>query len=458
MLTILGKRSRHDRAFCDGQSRRSFLQVGALAMGGLTLPQILRAEASNSAKPQAAGNRSRSHKAVIMIFLPGGPPHQDMFDLKMDAPPEIRGEFKPIKTNVPGIEICELFPRLAAMSDKLTYIRSIVGNHGDHAAFQCMTGHKPTNQPAGGWPCLGSAASFIQGPVNDAVPPAIGLSLPMGHKPWAYNGEPGFLGPAHAPFCPGDDRIVNNMVLSDITLDRLRDRKALLGSFDRFRRASDQTGTMEGMDAFQEQAMGVLTSSKLADALDVSKADQTLRDRYGRGTDKRRDDGGPELLDQFLIARQLVEAGARCVTLGFNRWDWHGTNFKQARAVFPQLDQGVSALVEDLYNRGMEKEVSVIVWGEFGRTPQINKDGGRDHWPNVNCALLAGGGMKHGQVIGSTDRLGGEAKDRPVHFQEVFATLYNQLGINVETTTINDFQGRPRYLVDPEYKVMRELV
>ncbi len=452
MLTILGRSS---NPFCDGVSRRSFLQVGALAMGGLSLPQILRAESAPTATSPV---RSRSHKAVIMIFLPGGPPHQDMWDIKTEAPSDIKGPFEPIKTKVPGIEIGELFPRIAADADKYVFLRSVVGCRDQHDAFQCLTGQLSQNQPKGGWPCLGSVVSYLQGAVNPAVPPSFGLSLPMGHKPWAYNGEAGFLGPAHSPVTPGTGQVMENMVLKDVSLDRLRDRHRLLQSFDRFRRDVDTTRMMEGLDAFQQQALGVLTSSKLAEALDVTKADPNLRERYGRGTDARRDDGGPQLLDQFLVASRLVQAGARCVTLGFNRWDWHGGNFRQAKEVFPMLDQGVTALVDDLHQRGMEKDVTVIVWGEFGRTPKINKDAGRDHWPKVSCALMAGGGMRTGQVIGSTSRDGGEAKDRPVHFQEVFATLYRNLGIDTETATVPDLEHRPRYLVDPEFKPMREVM
>jgi uncharacterized protein (DUF1501 family) len=247
-------------------------------------------------------------------------------------------------------------------------------------------------------------------------------------------------------------------VLNDITLDRLADRRALLESFDSLRRDIDTSGMLEAMDAFQQQAMGVLTSSRLAEALNLESEDPSVRARYGGGSMKCRDDGGPESPEQFLMARRLVEAGVRCVTLGFNRWDWHGNNFGQAREVFPQLDNGLTALVDDLHASGMDKDVSVVVWGEFGRTPQINKDGGRDHWPRVSCAALAGGGMTHGQVIGSTDRLGGEAASRPVDFQEVFATLYHALGIDTRTATVNDLNGRPRYLVDEQYRPMPELV
>lgn len=444
MLKILGARSR----FCDGVSRRNFLKIGGLGLGGVALPQLLRAEASNGVK--------RSHKAVIMIFLPGGPSHQDMFDLKMDAPSEIRGEFKPISTSVPGIQICEHLPKLAKLIDKTAIIRSIVGATGDHYAVQCLTGRSHVNPPAGGWPCMGSAVAKIEGPVDPAMPAFVGLSPKMGHMPWADAGAPGFLGAAYAPFKP-DGAGKSDMVLNGITLDRLADRRALLKSFDKFRRDVDASGAMAGLDAFTEQAFGMLTSNKVLEALDIEKEDAKVRESYGKGDPKNRDDGGPKLMEQFLMARRLVEAGARCVTLAFSRWDHHGDNFGALRQDLPLLDQGVSALITDLHQRGLDKDVSVVVWGEFGRTPIINKDGGRDHWPRVSCAMLFGGGMKVGQVIGSTDRLGGEAVDRPVQFGEVFATLYHNLGIDVTKPWLTDLTGRPQFLVDG-FAPMKELV
>lgn len=446
MLTILGKAK--GEKFCDGFSRRNFLRIGALGLGGLALPQILRAESQS-------GNR-QPHKAVIMIYLPGGPSHQDMFDLKMEAPSEIRGEFTPISTKVPGIQICEHMPRLAKMMDKFAIIRSMVGSFGQHDAFQCLTGRTNRNMPAGGWPCLGSVMAKLEGPVDPAVPPFVGLAPKMGHMEWADPGQPGFLGVAYSPFKP-DGGGKSDMVLNGVTLDRLNDRRALLNSFDNFRRDVDASGAMDGVDAFNKQAFGLLTSSKLVEALDISRESASTRNRYGHGDGLNRDDGGPKQTEHFLLARRLVEAGARCVTLAFSRWDHHGANFPQMREDLPLLDHGITALVEDLYQRGLDKDVSVVVWGEFGRTPQINKDGGRDHWPNVSCALLAGGGMKMGQVIGSTDRLAGEAKERPVQFGEVFATLYHNLGIDVSKTTIPDLTGRPQFLVDG-YSPMRELV
>lgn len=452
MLTIPGTKPRGEKSrFCDGLQRREFLKIGGLALGGLSLPQILRAE-------NAAGVNN-SHKGIIMIFLPGGPPHQDMWDLKMDAPVDIRGEFKPIATSVPGIDICEMFPRIAATMQKFVPIRSIVGCDGNHFAYQCLTGWRQRDrQPQGGWPSLGSVLSKVYGPVDPSVPPFVGLSPRMGHMPWADNGVPGFLGVAHAPFTPNSEG-KDDLVLNGVTLDRLGDRRAVLTSLDRFRREADVSGQIAGSDAFTQQAFGVLTSSKLAEALDLDKEDQKLRDRYGRGVNQLRDDGGPRLIDNFLVARRLISAGARCVSLAFSRWDWHGANFKQGREDMPLLDSGVATLVEDLENRGMLDDVTVIVWGEFGRTPKINASAGRDHWPQVSCALLAGGGMKTGQVIGSTNRLGEHAVDRPVHFQEVFATLYKNLGINVDHLTLRDLQGRPQFLIDQNaYRPMPELV
>jgi len=434
-------------------SRRSFLQIGSLALGGLSLPQLLRAE-------QSAGRTS--HKSVIMIFLSGGPPHQDMVDLKMDAPDDVRGEFKTIRTGVTGLDICEHLPRLAGAMAKFAVIRSLVGSEGHHSAFQCMNVRTQQNQPGGGWPSFGSTVAKVQGPVVETVPPFVGLSPKMKTPKWSIVGQPGFLGQAYAPFRPNAEGMAS-MTLNGMTVDRLDDRKALMKRFDGLRREADALGVLEGAEEYQRQALQILTSSQLADALDLSKEDVRVRDRFGRGSPEPAGygDAGPLLNDYFLAARRLVEAGCRVVTLAYGRWDWHGkphgTTFENARHHLPMFDLGLTALIEDLEERGLSDDVSVVVWGEFGRTPKINKEGGRDHWPAVACALLAGGGMKTGQVIGSTDRLGGTAKDRPVHFQEVFATLYHNLGIDLSQTTVKDLQGRPHYLVDAGYEPIKEL-
>jgi hypothetical protein len=446
MLTLHGKP--YGR-LCDGYSRRDFLSIGSLALGGLALPQILQAE-------QLSGIR-KSHKAVIMIYLVGAPPHQDMYDLKMDAPAEIRGPYKPIRTNVPGIQISEHMPRCAKIMDKFVPLRSVYGSpSGDHDSFICYTGRPVPKQAPGGWPSMGSVLTKLAGQTEPSIPAFVGLAPKAGHPPYGSPGHPGFLGPACAAFRPNGDGM-QDLRLNGISLDRLDDRKALLAGFDKFRRDVDKSGVVEGLDTFNQQAFNVLTSSKLMEALDLSKEPAQVRERYGKGFQQNYGDGAPRNCEQFLMARRLVEAGARCVTLNFGRWDFHSNNFSELLTHLPLFDQAMSALVEDLHARGLDKDVAVVAWGEFGRTPTVNADGGRDHWPQVGGGLLAGGGMKTGQVIGATDRLGGAIADRPVHFGEVFSTLYHQLGIDTTKVTLPDLAGRPQYLVDG-WEPMKELV
>ena len=438
MLDLFGSGGKR---FCDGVSRRNFLRIGGLAMGGLSLPSILRA--------QAQAGSPTAHKGIIMVFLAGGPPHQDMWDIKTSAPSEIRGEFKPINTSVPGIQICELFPKLAAMMDKLAVIRSVVGNRNEHSSYMCYSGYSEKEFREKDRPCLGSFVSKIQGPADRSVPPFVSLALKTIHVPWANPGEPGFLGRAYGAFMP-DGKGLANMTLNEVTLDRLGDRKALLTGLDRIRRDIDASGDLGSSDAFTDQALGVLASSKLVDALDLEKEDPKIRDKYGRSGPIFKSSTHPANwhTEQFLLARRLIQAGVRCVTLNFGTWDSHNRNFTRMRHNSPHVDLGVSALVNDLHEQGMLDDVSVIVWGEFGRTPKINKRAGRDHWPAVSCALLAGGGIRAGQAIGSTNRLGEVPQQRPVHCQELFATLYHNLGIDVSHTTVEDRKGRPQYLLD----------
>ncbi|MBI1311684.1 DUF1501 domain-containing protein [bacterium] len=450
MLTILGPRQ---RSLCDGVSRRSFIKAGMFSMSGvaaLSLPDLLRAE--------SAAGRGPSHKAVINVFLGGGPSHQDMWEIKTDAPREIRGEFSPIDTSVPGIQIGECFPRIAAMAEKFAFIRSVEGCSGAHDAHQCLTGwDRRANASIGGRPAMGSVISKIQGPTDPSVPPAMALADVTRHVPWSEPGPPGFLGAAYAPFKPDSDGMAN-LKLNAITTDRLQDRKSLLGGLDQLKRECDSSGLLDGIDAFNEAAFGVLTSSKLLDALDLSKEDPAIVARYGDGKPfNYQYDGAPTVNEHLLIARRLVEAGVRSVTLSYGRWDSHGANFDLIRDHGGKLDQCVSALVQDLDERGMLDDVTIVVWGEFGRTPKVNNNAGRDHWPRVSCCLMAGGGMQTGQAIGATNRLGEYALDRPVDMQEVIATVYHNLGINPETTTLQDPTGRPQYLIEKRIP-MRELV
>jgi hypothetical protein len=454
MLTILG--SKNYGRFCDGMPRRDFLTVGGMLLGGLAMPTMLQAEAN----PKARG-----HKAIINIYLPGGPPHIDMWDLKPDAPKEIRGDFRPIQTKVSGIEICELFPRIAAMMDKFTIIRSLADSDGDHSAYQCMTGRKKSPQdPPGGWPAMGGWVSKVMGNVNEAVPAHLSLMYKTGERRWGDPGTGGFLGMAHDPFrlVGGRDSMkrAEGMVLEGITLDRLQNRDQLRRSLDTFKRDADNIGAMDGVDTFTQKALGILTSSALADALDLSKENPKVVERYGVDDPGFERDGAPRMVRNFCIARRLVEAGARVVSMNFTRWDWHGgdgMNFVQARKDFPLLDVALSSLVEDLDQRGMLKDVSIVVWGEFGRTPKINNMNSRDHWPQANACVLAGGGMRTGQVIGSTNKFGEHPVDRPVKFGEVFATLYAKAGLPINTREF-DLRGRPQHLVESGCEPLKEVM
>ena len=428
-----------------------------MAAGGLSLPQLLRAE--------AAQNVGSSHKAIINIFLPGGPPHIDMFDMKPDAPREIRGEFQPIRSNVPGMEFCELFPKLAKCADKFAIIRSLADSEGRHDPFQCMTGRKKSAvAPPNGWPNFGAWVSHLQGS-QPGIPANVAMMYPSKGGNWGEPYDGGFIGPAHTPMnLVEKDPLakVQNLALRDITLDRLEDRTRLRDSLQNFQRAADAVGEKTGVDTYHQQALEILTGSKLTDALDLSKEDPKVVESYGVNDPVYTYDGPPKMVRNFLVARRLVEAGARVVSLNFSRWDWHGTaglfNFKRAREDFPMLDTGLSALLNDLHQRGLDKDVAVVVWGEFGRTPRINKLQSRDHWPRASFALMAGGGMNTGQVIGATDKDGGTPVDRPVKFQEVFATLYHCIGIDPTRTTVTDPTGRPHYLVDSGIKPIRELI
>jgi Protein of unknown function (DUF1501) len=442
MLTLFGSKHR----YCDGVSRRSFLKLGGMAMGGLGLPQLLQAE--------ARAGVAKSHKSVIMVYLSGGLAHQDTFDLKPNAPENIRGEFKPIPTKLPGVQFGELLPNLSACNDKFAVIRSIVGLRDEHSSFQNITGYTMDLSRAQGKPHFGSVVAKMQGAVDPVVPPFIDLFPVMQHKPYNSPG-PGLLGAHFNPArMDGDDLALLRQTA--VAPERFQKRQTLLGEFDTFRRSVDSAG-MDGMATFYRRAFDVLSTSKVAAALDLSKEDPRIRDRYGIGSSRHLGDGAPMWNDQLLTARRLVEAGARVVTVAYGFWDTHGQNFRHLKQHLPLFDRGISALVEDIYMRGLDQDVTVVVWGEFGRTPKINKDAGRDHWAPVNSALLAGGGMKVGQVIGSTDKTGGYAASHPIHYHDVLATVYHNLGID-PNGFFEDKTGRPTMILPGTAGAIGELV
>jgi hypothetical protein len=428
MFTIFGKKER----YCDGVSRRSFLKVGATVFGGLTMAELLRLEAAAAG---GSGSRELGRKAVINIYLGGGPTHMDTFDLKPHAPQEYRGEFRPIATAAPGMEICELMPKLAKVGDKFSLVRSISGLRDEHDQSQSNSGWSFSSlQSIGGRPGVGAVLSKLHGPVHGSAPTFVSFS---------DFGRPGFLGQIHSSYTPSGEGMANLRLAGGIDSDRLKDRKSLLTTLDGIKRDADQLGMMQAMDSFNERAVNVITSARLADALDIEKEDPRQVGRYGV-----REGGNYDQNRNFLLARRLVECGVRCVCLSWGGWDTHGQNFESMRQQLPALDTGLSALLEDLDSRGMLEDTMVLMSGEFGRTPRINGGAGRDHWPQASFFFMAGGGLRNGQVVGSTSARGETPKDRPVDVQEVFATVYHQLGIDVNSTTISDPNGRPQYLVD----------
>jgi hypothetical protein len=417
MLTIQGAKQR----FCDGLTRRNFLKIGAFG-AGLSLADMLRLRATG------ATTTPTSSKSAIMIYLPGGPSHMDMYDLKPEAPVEYRGEFKPIQTNVPGVQISEHFPLQARMWDKLAVIRSLIAE-GEHSDSQTSTGYSENVNRLAHHPSVGAVISKLRGQ-NNEIPPFVSL------RGQSMGLEPGFLGVAHRAFSPTGPGIDNLRLANGVSTERLSDRRNLLSSFDSLRRDIDGSGTMAGQDSFNSRAFDMISSGTVRKALDLNNEDPRTRDRY-KG------------VEQFLMARRLVEAGVGCVTLSIGGWDTHEKNFIHLRRQLPEVDRAVANLIQDLHDRGMENDVVTVMWGEFGRTPKIGDvtPDGRGHWPPVMSALIAGGGLKMGQAIGTTNSRGEHPKDRPYRVPQVLATIYEALGIDASMTFPNG-AGRPMYVLD----------
>lgn len=432
-------------------SRRGFLQAAGLGLGALSLADVLRlrAEAPGSTKP----------RAVIMVCLAGGPSHLDTYDLKPGAPAEYRGEFKPIKTNVPGFDICEHFPRQARIADKLALVRTVqFGEPMQHELEEVYTGFPKAQKR----PSFGSVISKFKG-ARDAKLPSY-VSLEYGTTTRSYE-SPRYLGAAHRPLQIAGTAGVRNLSLPyQVKPARLGERRELLEAFDGFKRQAEREST--DMDAYTARAMDIITSNKARDAFDLEREPQRVRDLYGSKDDryiyvgKKAD--SPWEGHKFLLARRLVEAGVPVVTLRAGGWDHHGnvvtsaggTIFISLRSALPLLDRSIHALVTDLHQRGLDKEVLVLVWGEFGRTPKISQSG-RDHWPDASFALFAGA-VRGGQVVGETDSRGERPKKRAVGPRNVLGTVYHALGID-PTIKLNDFSGRPTQLLD-DGEPIRELL
>jgi len=441
MLTFWGTK----QSLCDRVSRRDFLRVGALGLTGLTLADVLRlrAETGATGKP----------RAVIMICLAGGPSHVDMYDLKPDAPVEVRGEFKPIKTNVPGFDICELMPMQAKIADKLALVRTVqFVEPMQHELEEVYTGFPKSEKR----PAFGAVVSRFGGVHDPRTPRYVSLDQYDANQAEVEN--PQYVGAAHRAFVFGNEGMKDLRLTQGVNAGRLMDRAHMREMFDGVRRDIDTRGDFSALDAYSAQALEMITSPKAREAFDVSREPDKVRERYGSdgakyiyGNDPKPTVPWPA--EKFLLARRLVEAGVSVVTMRVSPWDYHGKGsgtgniFVGLRSLLPLLDRSLYALVTDLHERGLEKEVLVLVWGEFGRTPKVNKDEGRDHWPECGFALFAGGGLKTGQVVGRTDSKGERPKDRALGAQNVLGTVYHALGVN-PSQMLPDFSGRPMRLLD----------
>ena len=432
----------------------------------MTLADLLRLRASGAVREGTA------HKAVIMIYLPGGPSHIDMYDLKPDAPAEYRGEFRPIQTNVPGMHVCELMPLQARIADKFAIVQGL-RTKGNHDTYELISGIPPESTGVIGKvrrPVFGSVVSRLCGAADPGIPPYVSMgdhALLTGYEDAE---DPAYLGPAHRPFRTTGPGRKNLTLHPDLTLDRLQDRKVLRSSFDRLKRdIGDPQGILTGADKQTARALEMLSSTRVRDAFDIGQEPDRVRQKYG-----------PHMED-LLMARRLVEAGVSVVTVPLrltvpyakakNRrkvldaWDTHADNFVALRIKLPLLDRGLYALLTDLHERGLEKDVAVVMWGEFGREPRIYhpsdaevrrsglSEPGRGHWPEAGFVFLAGGGLNTGQVVNKTDQIAARlANGRQYSAQNVLATLYHVLGIDTNQS-FPDSSGRPQHLLDEQEKI-----
>jgi len=434
MLNLLGSRLGTN---CQGTTRRDFLKVGVLGLGGVLLPDLLRARAALTRAGKTTKNTS-----VIWLWLGGGPSHIETFDPKMSAPAEYRSAIGAVKTNVPGIEIGGLFPQMAQVADKMAFVRSFAHGNSGHGGgtHWVMTGYDfppADNGQAPIRPGLGSILARVRGSNNAAtgLPTYVRLNGILGDGP-------AWLGPAYAPFDVGG-KAQSNMNLQ-VTLDRLADRRSLLKAFDTIDRRIDQSGLLQGLESFEGQAFDLILS-RAREVFDINREDPRVRDKYGK-----------DLGQQLLLARRLCEAGVGFVTIHYGGWDMHGQIVQGMQNLAPKVDHAVRVLIDDLAARGLDQEVLLVITGEFGRTPRINGTAGRDHWAPLSTLALAGGGLKMGQVVGESSAKAEVPKSNPISPQDLMATLFHVLGVPLDLH-YQDPTGRPSPMVDGG-KVLAELV
>jgi hypothetical protein len=442
-----------------GISRRGFLQAGMLGTSGLSLAGLLRAEAA------ADSTARKATTSVIILWMRGGPSHIDMWDPKPDAPAEFRGEFGTLGTNVPGIQLTDMLPASARMMDRWSIVRSLYHADAGHSGGDqiCFTGYPAGPNPEiNVMPSCGSIVAKQLGHLNPALPayvmiprmdPGTGPAhLGVAYKPFETGADPANAGPFRVP---------DFALAEGLSLERLGERQALRQSFDRVRQQIDISGQMGALDRFHGQAWKILTSPAAQKAFDLDQEPAALRERYGfvpsfDPGDPRRC-GAPAWSQRILLARRLVEAGVRLVTVDLRWWDTHVKGFESLRLGFlPRWDQAYTALLEDLADRGLLESTLVIAWGEFGRTPRVNNEAGRDHYPNVFSAALAGGPIRGGRVVGSSDAHGAFPASNPKTPQDVLATMYHHLGVNIDEQYVTP-SGRP-VAVLPSGTPIRELM
>ena len=435
MLTICNDRSYTD---CDGTSRRNFLKAGALGLGGLSLADLLAARSA-----AAEAGRPVKNTSVVWLWLGGGPTHIETFDPKMTAPSEYRSVTGETVTNVPGISIGGNFREMAGVADKMAFVRSFAHTNSGHGGgtHYVMTGYDNRSIDNGGLPSrpsMGSILSKVRGPNNDqsGMPTYVRLSS-IGAD------GPAFLSPAYAPFDP-NGQARKNMNLETI-VDRFNDRRGLLGSLDRFRRETDTHGLMNGLDAFEQQAFNLLMGTA-ADAFNVEKESPSTRDQYGKD----------QLAQQMLVARRLVEAGCGFVTLNYGGWDMHGSIEQSMNRRGPAVDHAVAAFISDVAARGLTENILLVISGEFGRTPRINRNAGRDHWAPLSTLALSGGSFRMGQVIGESMSKADVPKSTPIRPHDLMATVFHHLGIDPKVQFVNQ-AGRPVFILE-QGQVISELI